>query len=118
MTNYVDEIMKKIKAERTSYRDMIDFCCDALILNNNIESELCGKGFCFDDYCGSAYDEEDDYYIDIYQQYIIRERDAERLAEYTNEIVRYCEELDLYLLCVTHFGTAWDGVPANWKDEA
>ena len=61
------------------------------------------------------YDEESDEYVDIYQQYIITSQDAERLAEYTNEIVVYNDELDLYLLCVTHFGTMWSGVPSNWK---
>ena len=29
--------------------------------------------------------------------------------------VVYNDELDLYLLCVTHFGTMWSGVPSNWK---
>ena len=29
----------------------------------------------------------------------------------------YNEELDLYILCVTHCGTGWDYVQANWKNE-
>ena len=78
--------MKDLQEKRTTYADMIDFCCNNLILNNYIEPELSAKGFYFDDYCGSRYDEESDEYVDIYQQYIITSQDAERLAEYTNEI--------------------------------
>ena len=58
-----------------------------------------------------------DYYYDVYQYFIIDDRDAERLKEYTNELVYYCEVLDMYILGVTHFGTPWNGVPANWKDD-
>ena len=57
------------------------------------------------------------YYYDVYQYFIIGSGDAERLKEYTNELVYYCEDLDLYILGVCHFGTPWNGVSANWKDE-
>jgi hypothetical protein len=111
------ELLNNLKAGRTTYRDMIDFCCDNMILNNDIIPNLSSKGFCFDTFCGTDYDEEDDYYYDVYQYFIISERDAERLEEYTNELVYYCEDLDMYILGVCHFGTPWNGVSANWKDE-
>lgn len=116
MDNWKKEFIAELKEKRTSYADMIDFCCDSLILNNSIQcaSEKCGCYFY--DYCGNSWDEEADECVEWYQQFIVSERDAERLAEYTNELVVYCEELDLYLLCVTHFGTMWSGVPSNWKD--
>lgn len=117
MENWKKEFIAELKEKRTTYADMIDFCCDALILNNSIQCELECKGFYFYDFCGNSWDEEADEGAEWYQQFIISERDAERLAEYTNEIVVYCEELDLYLLCVTHFGTMWSGVSANWKSE-
>ena len=82
---------------------------------SQIEPELSAKGFYFDDYCGSRYDEENDEYVDIYQQYIITSQDAERLAEYTNEIVFYNETLDMYVLGVTHWGTSWDYVLTDIK---
>lgn len=109
------EFYQKLINERKSYRDMIDFCCDSMILNNSIIGELTGHSYYFDTYCGSDYDEENDEYTDIYQWYIITENDADRLARYTKEIVYYNEDLDLYLLGVTHFGTPWIGVDANWK---
>lgn len=114
--SYNKEFLKELKENRKTYSDMIDFCCDDLILNNYIMEELSKNGYYFDLYCGTDYDEENDTYFDIYQYFIISERDAERLSEYTNEIVFYNEQLDLYLLAVTHVGMRWDYVPANWKE--
>ena len=111
------DFFENLKAEKTTYREMIDFCCDNLIMNNYIIQELSAKGFYFDIENGTDYDEEEDCYCDVYQYFIIGSGDAERLKEYTNELVYYCEDLDLYILGVCHFGTPWNGVPANWKDE-
>lgn len=111
------EFFENLKAERTTYKDMIDFCCDNLVMNNSIMQELTAKGFYFDIENGTDYNEEEDYYYDVYQYFIISSMDAERLKEYTNEIVYYCEDLDLYILGVCHLGTPWSGVDANWKDE-
>lgn len=110
------ELLKELREKRTSYRDMIKFCCDSMILNNDIIQELSKNDIFFDVYCGLDYDEEEDTYTDVYQYYIINYQDAERLAEYTNELVYYNESLDLYILGVTHWGTSWDYVPSNWKE--
>lgn len=110
------ELLKKLREERPTYRDMIKFCCDSMILNNDIIAELSKSDFYFDTFCGVDYDEEEDTYTDVYQYYIINYQDAERLAEYTNELVYYNEYLDLYILGVTHWGTSWDYVPSNWKE--
>ena len=138
MDKWTIEFLEKLHDERTDYKSMIDFCCDSLVLNNDIQKELEQAGFYFDTYCGdyctyyNAKGEEitreefdrledlgedcEEYFDDIYQQFIINDTDAERLSKYTNELVLYCERLDLYLLCVKHFGTMWSGVSANWKD--
>jgi hypothetical protein len=47
---------------------------------------------------------------EIYQEYIITESGAEYLQRNTNEIVFYCEALNMYLWGITHFGTSWSGV--------
>lgn len=47
---------------------------------------------------------------DIYQTYIITSGGADYLTRNTDEIVYYCEKLDMYLWGITHFGTSWDGV--------
>ena len=47
---------------------------------------------------------------EIFQYFIISGQGAEILEEYTNEIVFYNSELDLYVWGVTHWGTSWDYV--------
>lgn len=47
---------------------------------------------------------------EVFQYFIISERGAEILKDYTDEIVFYNEELDLYVWGVTHCGTSWDYV--------
>ena len=116
MNNWEKDFMNELKAKRTTYADMIDFCSDSMVMNNDLMNALSDKGFYFDVYCGTDYDDEEDYYYEVYQTFIIGEQDAERFARYTNELVYYCEDLNLYMLGVCHWGTIWSGVPANWKD--
>ena len=119
MTDYIKDIMQDIIDKRTSYAEMVEFCADDLILNNYIQNALENAGYYFDIYCGDFYeadDEDQQYPAEVYQQYIITSQAADRFAQYTNEIVMYNEECDIYLLCVTHYGTSWTGVPANWKN--
>lgn len=56
--------------------------------------------------------EENEYgdYYEVYQYYIIDDHGAKFLEDYTDEIVYYHEELDMYLWGITHFGTSWDYV--------
>lgn len=117
MENWKKEFIAELKEKRTTYADMIDFCCDNMVLNNSIIEALAEKGFYFDIYSGEDYNEETDEYNEVFQYFIISANDADRLAEYTNEIVYFNEELEIYLLGVTHFGTMWGGVDANWKSE-
>jgi len=85
------------------------------ILNNNIIN----MGGMYEDWelvSGCDYDEENDYYLDIYQWYIVDDNGAEILKDF-EEIVYYNEELDIYLWGVTHLGTSWDYVLTNMKIE-
>jgi hypothetical protein len=52
----------------------------------------------------------DPHYEEIYQYYIISDNGADILKRYTHEIVMYNAELDMYVWCVTHWGTSWDYV--------
>lgn len=47
---------------------------------------------------------------EIFQYFIISYNGAEILKEYTDEIVLYNSELDMYVWGVTHCGTSWDYV--------
>ena len=53
---------------------------------------------------------EDAHYDEIFQYFIISDNGAEILQYWTNEIVFYNEELDMYIWGVTHWGTGWDYV--------
>lgn len=86
------------------------------VLANNIISKTWDVG-CWDTINGTEYDEENDSYIDIFQYYIISDNGASVLQDYTNEIVFYNEELDLYVWGVTHWGTSWDYVLTDIKIE-
>lgn len=88
------------------------------VLANGIMEATASIGW-WDIYCGMEYDEENDSYAEIFQYYIIDAWGAELLEAWTNEIVFYNEELDLYVWGVTHYGTSWDYVLTDikiWKD--
>lgn len=53
---------------------------------------------------------EDIRYSEIFQYFIISDNGAEILKEYTDEIVLYNSELNMYVWGVTHYGTSWDYV--------
>ena len=66
---------------------------------------------------GNDHDDENDCTIDIYQYFIVDFSDwtYELMTKYNEQfgkefILYYIEELDLYILGVTHFGTGWDYV--------
>lgn len=66
---------------------------------------------------GEDYDTENNEYIDIYQYFIVdfSSWTYELMTKYSEQfgkefILYYIEELNLYILGVTHFGTGWDYV--------
>lgn len=112
-----------MKTEKISYSELAKRVGDG-VLNNTIRNEVQGN-YEFDVYCGDYEyctvhstkeecekdsDNCDFENYEIYQEYIISKGGAEYLAEYTEEIVFYCEKLNLYLWGITHFGTSWNGV--------
>ena len=68
--------------------------------------------------CEERLDEDgeviEDEYIEVCQYYIISESIAEDLARHTDELIWYHRELDIYILGVTHYGTSWDYVGAEY----
>lgn len=93
----------EIDKEKLTYNNMINMFCGecGVILNNNIINK-----FPFEIISGNVEDEDEDE-VTIYQYYIISEDSAVRLMKHTNEIILYNDELDMYLLGVTHFGISW-----------
>lgn len=86
-------------------------CFDA-VLCNAMSSRI---GETMDLVHGTDYDEENDSYYDVYQYFIIDNQGYELLKEYTDEIVYYDSELDVYVWGVTHFGTSWSYVLTDIK---
>lgn len=62
-------------------------------------------------------EEEERRSAEIYQYYIISDRGAEILQDWTDEIIYYLPGLDIYVWGVTHYGTSWDYVLTNIKIE-
>lgn len=56
------------------------------------------------------YELEQENEPEICQYFIISSAGASILEDYTNEIVFYNQELDMYVWGVTHLGTSWDYV--------
>ena len=53
---------------------------------------------------------DDDEEREIFQWFIVSDSGAQMIQDYTDEILYYHEELDIYLWGVTHWGTSWDYV--------
>ena len=82
------------------------------VLNNNV---LQATGYeNWELVSGQEEDEYGDYY-EVYQYYVITPFGQQFLEDYTDELVYYNEELDMYLWGITHFGTSWDYVLTDIK---
>ena len=135
------ELLERLRKEKQSFLEMVEWCTDSLVLANYYVDNLAKRDiFIFDClesgetchyYCegeeitkeeARTLEEQGEYidyeYIDFYQYYIIDSEGAERFSDFTDETIFYIEEDDIYILAVSHCGTAWSGVPSNWKSEA
>ena len=81
------------------------------ILNNSIIPYI---GFYEWEVVNGCEENEEGYY-EVYQYYIITDSGAEFLQEFTDEIVYYHQDLDMYVWGITHFGTSWDYVLTDIK---
>lgn len=127
-----------------SYRTIVDEVCGNIILCNNITSideclydNIVSGSFTYcsineDDYNNDkelqenygTYEElveSEDYieYEDIYQYFLtsMNESDVDYLNKYYPDelIITYSDVLDLYVLCVPHWGTNWSYVLTDVK---
>lgn len=80
------------------------------VLNNNIMEKGWSIGNGWELVNGSDYDEETDEEQEVFQWFIVSDNGAQMIQDYTDEILYYHEELDIYLWGVTHWGTSWDYV--------
>lgn len=95
------------------------------VLNNSIFELGQGIGYGWELVNGLDFDYEEEEIIEepeVFQWYIVSDSGAQIIQDYTNEILYYHEELDMYLWGVTHWGTAWDyvlmDIPCNCEHDA
>ena len=96
------------KIYKTNYRTAVDWLDMNLILCNNI-GEV--DPSIWDNMRFSIFD-EDDNETEIFQYFLTSasEGDVEWLEEHFGLLFTYSDALDLYVLCVDHYGTGWDYV--------
>jgi hypothetical protein len=63
----------------------------------------------------NGYEENEEGWYEVYQYYIISDYGFRILEDYTDEIVYYHQDLDMYVWGITHFGTSWDYVLTDIK---
>ena len=109
------------KYNKVSFERLVNKLFTDIILCNDITklfyADINGKYNEVNFEVGNDYDEENDEYIDIYQYFIVdfsswtyefMEKYKEQLGK--EFILYYIDELGIYILGVTHFGTGWDYV--------
>ena len=99
-----------MKTYTTDYKTAVHWLHNSLIMCNNITDVDTCLEYRFD-----FYNEEDGTSTEIYQHYLTdcSLSDVEFLEEHFGLLFAYSEVLDLYVLCVDHYGTAWDYVACD-----
>ena len=109
------------KHNKISFKRLVNKLFTDMISCNDITklfySEIGGKYTEPQIEIGTDYDEATDEQVDIYQHFIVdfSSWTYELMTKYSEQfgkefILYYIEELDLYVLGVTHCGTGWDYV--------
>ena len=90
--------------------------CFEAVLANGLRCRLENKnGYYFEQISG--FREDDDELPEVYQEFIVEGTfgNGIEILKQANEIVWYCEKLDMYLWGVTHCGTSWSYVTTDIK---
>lgn len=123
---HIDEVSEMArKKNRLDYASMIAWCTEGYMVGLSVSPWKMAEDWekqterDFDCFADAEQEEQDEdwYAEEVFQWFIIGDAAAEFFVHYTNELICYSEELDMYLLGVTHFGTAWSGVMTEWKLE-
>lgn len=98
----------EIKEKRLSLTNFLLYYDIDFILNNDIVKHFELEFLNYDKFLK---DYDDPYYeLDIFQYYIIKENDKELFEKYTDYPIFYCNELDLYLIGITHYNMGFNMV--------
>ena len=95
----------ELKEKRLSLTNFLNYYDIDFILNNDIVKHFELE---FLNYNEFLKDYDDPYYeLDIFQYYIIKENDKDLFKKYTDYPIFYCNELDLYLIGITHYNISF-----------
>jgi hypothetical protein len=96
-----------------SYATLCKLCFTDMILCNNITDI---DESIYDNLEWQPDEEDDDWeYPEIYQFYLV-DTDSYFFEEYKeNFLMSYSDKLDLWVLCVGHFGTSWKYISSGVK---
>lgn len=91
----------------TNYRTAAHWLNGSLILCNEIQNEEY-----FLENCRFNLFDENDNPVDIFQTYLTNYSldDVRFLEDHFGLLFSYSDKLDLFVLCVDHYGTSWDYV--------
>lgn len=113
---YFDDVSEMAKEEnRLDYASMVDWCTDGYMVGLNVSPWKMAEDWERQTADDDEEDDEDDE--EVFQWFIISDDAAQFFMQFTNELIYYNEELDMYILGVTHLGTAWSYVMTEWKLE-
>ena len=108
--------MEEKKTYGTNYRVATQWCNNSLILCNRIteidESVIENARFAWED-------EETGEWVEIFQYYLTdcSDDDVRFLETWFGLLFTYSDLLDCYVLCVDHYGTAWNYVYCETTNE-
>ena len=121
---YLDDVSKMAREEnRLDYASMVDWCTDGNMVFLSVSPWKMAEDWekqterDFDCFADAEEQDEDEADEEVFQWFIIDENSAEFFMRFTNEPIYYSDSLDMYLLGVTHLGTAWSYVMTEWKLE-
>ena len=121
---HINEVSEMAREEnRLDYATMTKWCADGAMVFLNVSPWKMAEDWekqterDFDCFADAEEQDEDEADEEVFQWFIIDENSAEFFVHYTNELIYYSDSLDMYILGVTHFGTAWRCVMTEWKLE-
>ena len=96
----------ELKEKRLSLTNFLLYYDIDFIKNNDIKNHFELEFLNYNEFLENY---EDPYYeLDIFQYYIIKENDKRLFEKYTDYPIFYCNELDLYLIGITHYNIGFN----------
>lgn len=95
----------ELKEKRLSLTNFLLYYDIDFILNNDIVKHFELEFLNYNDF-----EDIELYELDIFQYYIINEIDKKLFEKYTDYPIFYCNELDLYLVGITHYNISFNMV--------